>query len=91
MTPLRRKLTSQGISLCSISRETGVHKAHVSSFVNGHLERVPRHAKVLIRQNLIAWGFLPRPKPRKPPVCRQCGCEYPTRTQSNHQQSSPQA
>jgi hypothetical protein len=91
MTPLKRKLTSQGLSIRAISLETGVHRAQVSAFVNNHPEKLGKVSKKLLRQHFIDWGFLPRPKPRPAPVCQRCGLEYPTRTQSKQQQSTPQA
>jgi hypothetical protein len=79
MIALKEKLSLSGLSITMVSKATNVHKAQVSLFVNGNFKRCLKTTRKILRTYFIEQGILPKPKPRKPPVCRRCGLEYPTR------------
>jgi hypothetical protein len=66
----------------------------VSHFIHRRYHKIGRARRKLIRQYFIEQGWLPKPKPRKPPACRNCGLNYPTRKfreQSTDSQTAAQS
>lgn len=79
MGRLKNIIASKGISATFISKQTSVHKAQVSAFINNNKSRLLKSTKKTLRLYFIELGFLQKSKPRKPTTCLRCGMEYPTR------------
>jgi hypothetical protein len=77
--PLGKRLRIAGYTLKSLASEIGIAVPDLSNFVRGRLSRVGRGKKILIRSSLVRMGLLSPPSRHKPPRCRICGTEYPTR------------
>ncbi len=79
MYPLTEKIHLSGRSVNSVARELKLNNVHVFNFIAKRRYKVGRATRKRIREFFISKGWLPKPKPRKPPTCKNCGIEYPTR------------
>jgi hypothetical protein len=77
-TKLGNKLSQRGYTLSMLAKESGVRIEDVSNYLRGRREKVGRSRRKLIRMHLVRLGLAKSAK-RKPPKCRTCGTEYPTR------------
>jgi hypothetical protein len=67
------------ISSSELSKRASVRKSAVSDFLHNRYNKAGRKNCKSIREACYQLGILPRPKPRKPPACRNCGLQYPAR------------
>jgi hypothetical protein len=85
MMALGQKMRFERKSYRSLSREvsgfSGLNIDHrdVFNFVHSHLRKIGSQKKKELRQYFQSIGWIKKPAPRKPPVCRRCGLQYPTR------------
>lgn len=80
------RLAMRGYSVSRVAREIGINHSHVSNFIRGRKKSVGKQKRRMIRMKLVEIGVL-KARIRKPPVCRCCGAEYPTR--HNHSDVRP--
>ncbi|MBI2427500.1 MAG: hypothetical protein HYV29_01635 [Ignavibacteriales bacterium] len=84
VTPLLIKMQDSGFSLKMLADEINAHfplgitKPDVSNFVNLKFKSISRKKRNLIRLFFIAHRWLPIPKPKNIPVCKNCGVHFPT-------------
>jgi hypothetical protein len=91
---LSEKIKDSNTSIRGIGRHLQIHHVYVLDFIHRRFHKIGRARRRLIRQYFIEQGWLPKPKPRKPPACRNCGLQYPTRklqTQSKPSQKNAQS
>jgi hypothetical protein len=69
---------SDGFCIAAVARDLGVTKIHVQHFLSGRYDKMGRKTRRRIWEYFVEHGWLKRPN-RKPPVCKVCGTEYPTR------------
>ena len=64
-----------------VSNFSGMKVNHqdISNFRHKRFSFIGRAKRKAIKKYFILQGYLPAPKPRKAPQCRNCGLQYPTR------------
>ena len=88
MSRLKDKIGLKGISISSISKHTGIHKAQVSQFINGHPKECNKQYRKILRAYLITAGILPAPKPRPKHPCPNCASVHVIKNKSTQPQEN---
>lgn len=78
MIRLLEQMHSDGFSMRRVADDLGITKATVSNYLNHRYDKIGKSTRRRIYDYFIVHGWLKRPN-RKPPVCKVCGTEYPTR------------
>ncbi len=75
---LMKKMHEDGFCIAEIARELSITKINIQHFLSGRFDKIGRATRRRIYQFFVDHGWLSRPN-RKPPVCKRCGLQYPTR------------
>ncbi len=75
---LMENMHNDGFCIAAVAREIGITKINVQHFLSGRYDRIGKSTRRRIWEFFVTKGWLKRPN-RKPPVCKTCGTEYPTR------------
>ncbi len=87
-TALLKKMHSDKFCVTAVADELGLTRVAIYMFLDGRYDKIGKKTRRRIWEYFVAHGWLTRPN-RKPPTCKRCGLEYPTRLHQHVDQPIP--